>query len=201
LAIATQSFYKQQLRQRFELLASERYSRIAERFEEQEQRLDGLRRFFDFSNEITPANLTAMPVRLLHRTQAYSWAPRVEAGQREVRAARQRFAGAALPDPRPGRARRLAGGPARDHYYPVLYNQASSQQGQPYGLDLLGQRAATLARAAAPGSMAVSEPLDMLRRSGLQPWPADGGAGVRRIGPGRWPAQRLCDGACSACVS
>jgi hypothetical protein len=54
LAIATQSFYKQQLRQRFELLAGERYSRIAERFEEQEQRLDGLRRFFDFSNEITP---------------------------------------------------------------------------------------------------------------------------------------------------
>lgn len=45
LAIATQSFYTQQLRQRFELLANERYSRIAERFDDQEQRLDGLRRF------------------------------------------------------------------------------------------------------------------------------------------------------------
>lgn len=63
LAIATQTFFKQQLRQRFELLASERYSRIAERFEEQEQRLDGLRRFFAYSSEITPANSMAMPAR------------------------------------------------------------------------------------------------------------------------------------------
>ena len=57
LALATQAFYKQQLRQRFELLASERYSRIAERFDDQEQRLDSLRRFFSFSNEITPRRI------------------------------------------------------------------------------------------------------------------------------------------------
>ena len=40
LALAAQGVYKQQLRQRFELLASERFSRIAERFDEQQQRLD-----------------------------------------------------------------------------------------------------------------------------------------------------------------
>ena len=54
LAFAAHTFYKQQLRQRFELLASERASRIAERFDEQQQRLDGLRRFFSFSNDISP---------------------------------------------------------------------------------------------------------------------------------------------------
>lgn len=62
LAIATQTFYQQQLRQRFELLASERYSRIAERFEEQAQRLDGLRRFFTYSTDITPASSMATHV-------------------------------------------------------------------------------------------------------------------------------------------
>ena len=53
LALATYELYRQQLRQRFELLASERYSRIEERFEDQVQRLDGLRRFFVFATEIT----------------------------------------------------------------------------------------------------------------------------------------------------
>jgi CHASE1-domain containing sensor protein len=101
---------------------------------------------------------------LLHRTQAYSWAPRVEAGQREAFEQRASVCLRSATRSVTRCARRLAGGPARDHYYPVLYTQASSQQGQPYGLDLLGQpkRAATLARAMAPGSMAVSEPLDML---------------------------------------
>lgn len=57
LAFAAHTFYKQQLRQRFELLASERASRIAERFDEQQQRLDGLRRFFSFSSEIGRAHV------------------------------------------------------------------------------------------------------------------------------------------------
>ena len=43
LAWSTLNLFHQQLRQRFQLLASERYSRIEERFEDQEQRLDGLR--------------------------------------------------------------------------------------------------------------------------------------------------------------
>ncbi len=75
LALAAQTFYKQQLRQRFDLLASERFSRIAERFEDQQQRLDGLRRFFSFSNEVTPSEFDGYARPLLLRTQAYSWAP------------------------------------------------------------------------------------------------------------------------------
>lgn len=165
LATATHAFHKQQLRQRFELLASERYSRIAERFEEQEQRLDGLRRFFSYSSQVTPREFDGYARPLLHRTQAYSWAPRVEAAQRE---AFEQHASAWLGQPYLIRDRDAQGAwhpaPARDYYYPVLFTQAASRQGQPYGLDLRGQplREATLVRALSPGSMAVSAPLDML---------------------------------------
>ncbi|MFV3405198.1 diguanylate cyclase [Pseudomonas sp. NY15463] len=165
LALATQSFYTQQLRQRFELLASERYSRIAERFEEQEQRLDGLRRFVSYSTEITPSEFAGYTRPLLRRTQAFSWAPRVEGKQRQVfeRQARER-----LGQPYAIRDRSAEDGwqvaPPREVYYPILYTQAVNRQDQPYGLDLLGQplRAATLARATRPDSMAVSAPMDML---------------------------------------
>ena len=165
LALATHAFYKQQLRQRFELLASERYSRIAERFDDQEQRLDSLRRFFNFSNDITPREFDGYARPLLRRTQAYSWAPRVEGAQRRDF---ERQASAAL-----GQAYLIRDldergnwhpAPPRDHYFPVLYTQATQMQGQPYGLDLRGQavRDQTLMRALEPGSMAVSAPIDML---------------------------------------
>lgn len=165
LALATHAFYKQQLRQRFELLASERYSRIAERFDDQEQRLDSLRRFFSFSNDITPREFDGFARPLLRRTQAYSWAPRVEGAQRRDF---ERKASAAL-----GRAYLIRDldergnwhpAPPRDHYFPVLYTQAAQMQGQPYGLDLRGQavRDQALMRALEPGSMAVSAPLDMI---------------------------------------
>ncbi|MFK0312627.1 diguanylate cyclase [Pseudomonas sp. NPDC090233] len=165
LALATQAFYKQQLRQRFELLASERHSRIAERFDDQEQRLDGLRRFFSFSNEITPREFDGYARPLLRRTQAYSWAPRVDDVQRRDF---ERQASAALKRPYAIRDLDTQGHwqPAaqRDHYFPVLYTQATHQQQQPYGLDLRGQetREQTLLRALLPGSMAVSAPLDMI---------------------------------------
>lgn len=165
LALATHAFYKQQLRQRFELLASERYSRIAERFDDQEQRLDSLRRFFSFSNDVTPGEFNGYARPLLRRTQAYSWAPRVEGAQRR---AFERQASAALGQTYLIRDLDERGdwhpAPPRDHYYPVLYTQATQMQGQPYGMDLRGQavRDQTLMRAVEPGSMAVSAPLDMI---------------------------------------
>lgn len=56
---------------------------IAERFDEQQQRLDEqLRRFFSFSSEITPREFDGYARPLLQRTLAYAWAPRVEAAQR-----------------------------------------------------------------------------------------------------------------------
>ncbi|HDS1736043.1 diguanylate cyclase [Pseudomonas sp. BP8] len=165
LVIAAQSFYKQQLRQRFELLANERHSRIAERFDDQEQRLDGLRRFFSYSSEITAREFDGYVKPLLQRTQAYSWAPRVAAAQRDDF---ERQASATLGQPFQICDQDAQGvlqpAAARDYYYPVLFTQAASLERQPYGLDIVGQaqRAMTLARASSPGSMAVSAPLDLL---------------------------------------
>lgn len=165
LAFAAHAFYKQQLRQRFELLASERYSRIAERFEDQEQRLDGLRRFFTYSSDILPEEFDGYARPLLHRTQAYSWAPRVEADERD---AFERRANTWLGRPYQIRDFDAQGlwqaSPSRAFYYPVLYTQATRQHDQPYGLDLRSQpqRQDALDRATTPGSLAVSSPLDMI---------------------------------------
>ena len=69
LAFAAHTFYKQQLRQRFELLASERASRIAERFDEQQQRLEharrGLRRSIQLMPRHRPARLIPLVAALL----------------------------------------------------------------------------------------------------------------------------------------
>ncbi len=165
LALGAQDLYKQKLRQRFELLAGERYSRLAERLDEQEQRLDGLRRFFSYSDVITPSEFDGYARPLLQRTQAYSWAPRVEQGQR---AEFERRASAWLGRDYVIRDRDAQGNwqpaPARLVHFPVLYTQAANLLGQPFGLDLAGQplRQATLARASVPGSMAVSPPLDLI---------------------------------------
>lgn len=164
LALAAQTFYKQQLRQRFELLASERFSRIAERFDEQQQRLDGLRRFFSFSNEVTPLEFDGYARPLLQRTLAYAWAPRVEAAQRtEFERHASEHSGTAYVIRDQDAQGQWRPAPLRDHYFPVLYTQSGEMPGLPHGLDLAGQAAsqAALARALGPGSMAVSEPLAM----------------------------------------
>ena len=71
LAWGTFNQFQQQSRQRFQLLANERYSRIAERFQDQEQRLDGLRRFFANSESVSRAEFDGYSRPLLLRTQAY----------------------------------------------------------------------------------------------------------------------------------
>jgi diguanylate cyclase (GGDEF)-like protein/PAS domain S-box-containing protein len=172
LALAAQAFYKQQLRQRFELLASERFSRIAERFDDQQQRLDGLRRFFSFSNEVTPREFEGYARPLLRRTLAYAWAPRVEAAQR---AAFEHSTATWLGQDYVIRDQDAQGAwqpaPLRDHYFPVRFTQSTDAPALPYGLDLAGKgaRQATLARALEPGSMAVSEPLAMLETGAVRP--------------------------------
>ncbi|QBF27699.1 diguanylate cyclase [Pseudomonas tructae] len=164
LALATHDLYHRQLRQRFELLASERYSRIEERFEDQVQRLDGLRRFFVFSTQVTLAEFNGYAQPLLYRTQAYAWAPRVEGDARErfeqsaAQTLGKPFAIQELND-----AGSLQVAARRGLYYPLFYTQVLGQQAQPLGLDLLSQplRQAALERARQPGSMAVSAPLNL----------------------------------------
>lgn len=165
LAWATLNLFHHQLRQRFQLLASERYSRIEERFEDQEQRLDGLRRFFANSESVSRAEFDGYTQPLLHRTQAYSFAQRVSreerpAFEREVRA--EGFNDFSIRELNPDGALQLAA--ERSEYVVVLYSQTQSRLGSPLGYDLLAQplRRATLERADARGGMAVSQPMHLV---------------------------------------
>lgn len=164
LAAAAHSLSEQQLRQRFELLASERSSRIEERFQDQVQRLDSLRRFFVFSTGITHEEFDGFARPLLQRTQAYSWAPRVVDAERAAfEASASQMFGRDYAIREVAANGRLQPSRPRALYYPVLYTQAQSDTVQPFGLDLLSQtaRQSTLGRASAPQAMAVSEPLNL----------------------------------------
>ncbi|WP_283190351.1 diguanylate cyclase [Pseudomonas sp. PMCC200344] len=164
LAWSTLNLFHHQLRQRFQLLASERYSRIEERFEDQEQRLDGLRRFFANSDSVSRAEFDGYTQPLLHRTQAYSFAKRVTGAERAVFERQVRAEG--LPEftlrelNADGQLQLAA---EREEYVAVLYSQTQSKLGSPLGYDLLAQplRRSTLERADQHGGMAVSQPMHL----------------------------------------
>ncbi|WP_223462921.1 MULTISPECIES: sensor domain-containing diguanylate cyclase [unclassified Pseudomonas] len=165
LAWSTLNLYHHQLRQRFQLLASERYSRIEERFEDQEQRLDGLRRFFANSESVSRADFDGYTQPLLLRTQAYSFAKRVTRDERAAFEGRVRDEGLSsftLRELNADGQLQLAG--ERDEYVAVLYSQTQSRLGPPLGYDLLAQplRRATLDRADQRGGMAVSQPMHLV---------------------------------------
>ncbi|MGF6554728.1 diguanylate cyclase (GGDEF)-like protein/PAS domain S-box-containing protein [Pseudomonas sp. S30_BP2TU TE3576] len=165
LAWSTLNLFHHQLRQRFQLLASERYSRIEERFEDQEQRLDGLRRFFANSNSVSRAEFDGYTRPLLLRTQAYSYAERVTRDQRaafEQRVRDDGLSGFTLRELNAAGQLQLAG--ERDEYVVVLYSQTQSKLGSPLGYDLLAQplRRATLDRVDQHGDMAVSQPMHLV---------------------------------------
>ncbi|KAA0957082.1 GGDEF domain-containing protein [Pseudomonas sp. ANT_H12B] len=165
LAWSTLNLFHHQLRQRFQLLASERYSRIEERFEDQEQRLDGLRRLFANSNSVSRREFDGYTAPLLHRTQAYSFARRVTGAERAEFERKVREEG--LPDftlreLNADGVLQLAA--ERDEYVVVLYSQTQSKLGSPLGYDLLAQplRRSTLERADRHGGMAVSQPMHLV---------------------------------------
>ncbi|MBT1266961.1 diguanylate cyclase [Pseudomonas sp. VS38] len=169
VAWAASELYQQQMRQRFQLLVNERYSRLQERFEDQEQRLGSLRRFFVNSNTVSRKEFEGFAQPLLLRTRAYAWAPRVLRDQRgafEQAITAERGANFSI------RELNAAGGltPAtdRDEYVPVLYSQTQSILGSPLGFDLLAQplRRSTVERAQQSGKMAVSQPMQLV---GVEP--------------------------------
>ncbi|MHC8386448.1 sensor domain-containing diguanylate cyclase [Pseudomonas sp. LB3P14] len=165
LAWSTLNLFHHQLRQRFQLLASERYSRIEERFEDQEQRLDGLRRFFANSDLVSREEFDGYTQLLLHRTQAYSFAKRVTRAERAEFERQVRAEG--LPDftlRELNADGQLQPAAERDEYVVVLYSQTQSKLGSPLGYDLLAQplRRSTLERADQHGGMAVSQPMHLV---------------------------------------
>lgn len=174
IAWATSDLYQQQERQRFQLLVSERFTRLQERFEDQEQRLTSLQRFFVNSSDVSRDEFDGFAQPLLLRSRAYVWAPRVLRDQRvqfEQGVSRQRGL--------PFRIRELnslgelAPAVERDEYVPILYSQTQSLLGSPLGFDLLAQplRRSTLQRAQASGKLAVSQPMRLV---GVEPAYATG---------------------------
>ncbi|KIF58975.1 diguanylate cyclase [Pseudomonas fluorescens] len=169
LAWGTLNQFHSQLRQRFQLLANERYSRIEERFQDQEQRLDGLRRFFANSESVSRAEFDGYTQPLLLRTQAYSFALRVRGAERAAFEQRTRDEGLSTFSVRELNARgELQLASARDEYVVVLYSQTQSRLGAPLGYDLLAQplRRSTLERADQLRGLAVSQPMHLV---GIEP--------------------------------
>ena len=174
VAWAASDLYQQQVRQRFQLLVNERCTRLQERFEDQEQRLNSLRRFFVNSDTVSREEFDGFAQPLLLRARAYSWAPRV---YREQRSQFEQDVSSQLGTPFVIRelnsAGELAPAPERDEYVPVLYSQTQSLLGAPFGFDLLAQplRRSTLERAQKTGRLAVSQPMQLV---GVEPVYATG---------------------------
>ncbi len=174
VAWAASDLYQQQVRQRFQLLVNERYTRLQERFEDQEQRLNSLRRFFVNSAEVSRQEFDGFAQPLLLRARAYSWAPRVFREQRsqfEHEVSRQR--GTPFVIRELNAAGELVPAPEREEYVPVLYSQTQSLLGAPLGFDLLAQplRRSALERAQQSGKLAVSQPMQLV---GVEPAYATG---------------------------
>ena len=174
VAWAASDLYQQQVRQRFQLLVNERYTRLQERFEDQEQRLSSLRRFFVNSDVVSREEFDGFAQPLLLRARAYAWAPRVFREQRsQFEQEVSRLRGVPFVIRELNSAGELAPAPERDEYVPVLYSQTQSLLGSPLGFDLLAQplRRSTLERAQKSGKLAVSQPMQLV---GVEPAYATG---------------------------
>jgi diguanylate cyclase (GGDEF)-like protein/PAS domain S-box-containing protein len=174
LAFATLELQQRQLRQRFELQARERSSRIEERLADQTQRLDSLRRFMVYAGTESRGHFEGFVRPLLVRAQAYYWLPRIKDGQRETFEAQVRAEGLdgfALRQLGPENELVLAS--RRAEYYPVLFAQSQGRLPAPLGLDMACEpmRRATLERSARLARITVSSPLELV---GMEPQYARG---------------------------
>jgi diguanylate cyclase (GGDEF)-like protein/PAS domain S-box-containing protein len=165
LALANVELSQRQLRQRFELLAGERISRIEDRLEGQIRRLDSLRRFFVYSEEVSEDEFKGFADPLLVFTQAYSWAPKVADADRPVYERRTREAGVSgfsILEPGAGDALKVAG--IRPFYFPIRYTRSLSTGALPMGYDVNAEsvRRTTLEHAVQSGEMAASSRLDLV---------------------------------------
>jgi diguanylate cyclase (GGDEF)-like protein/PAS domain S-box-containing protein len=165
LALANVELYQRQLRQRFELLAGERVSRIEDRLESQIRRLENLRRFFFYSDEVSEDEFNGFAHPLLMYTQAYSWAPKVTDADRQSYERRTREAGVkdyAVRELGDDNALKVAG--IRPVYFPVRYTQSRSTAALPLGFDVNSEsrRRATLERALQSGGMAASPRMELV---------------------------------------
>ena len=138
VAMTAHGLSQQQLHQRFDLLANERHSQVAERLARQAVSLDSLRGFLSYLDVGDLDTFAGFVRGSLHTGFAYGWAPRVESAQRlEVPA------------------------PARSRHYPVQYVEPAGAQASLVGRDLRGIEtvATALGQAEATAGPAVAAPL------------------------------------------
>jgi diguanylate cyclase (GGDEF)-like protein/PAS domain S-box-containing protein len=157
--------YQRQLRQRFELLASERVSRIQDRLDGQIRRLDSLRRFFVYSDQVSEEEFGGFAHPLLVFTQAYSWAPRVTDAERPQFEQSARASGTYDYSVRElGAQFTLKVADPRPVYFPVRYTQSRSTVTLPLGFDVSSEsvRHATLERARLTGDMAATPSMELV---------------------------------------
>ena len=169
LAMANVELYRQQLTQRFELLANERFSRVQERLDGQVQRLDNLRRFFVYSDEVTQDEFNGFASSMVIWTEAYSWSPQLRDAERpqfEAKARRDGLTGYSVTVIGP--SGELEKSPRRDVYHPIRFTQTRTASMPPLGLDLDSEaiRHATLERARRSMSTAASPLMDLM---GVEP--------------------------------
>ena len=181
LAMAGSELYQRQLRQRFDLLAGERVSRIQERLDSQVQRLDSLRRFFLYSDEVTRREFSGFATPLLISTEAYAWAPRITAAERlsfESKVREEGVAGFSILE----RGERSSIRPAaqRDTYFPLLFVQSLGAASAPLGFDMSSERLRqeTLEHAYQLGTMVVSPRTELFGHDD-----GSSGSGVLLIAP------------------
>jgi diguanylate cyclase (GGDEF)-like protein/PAS domain S-box-containing protein len=180
LALANVELYQRQLHQRFDLLAEERVSRIQDRLEGQLRRLDSLRRFFVYSDDVSEEEYNGFARPLLTFTQAYSWAPQVLDSDRAAFEQSTRDAGV-----RHFSVREMAVGGGLDVaarrpvYYPVRFTQSNSSFESPLGFDVNSERARqeTLERAIWTGEMAASPHMSLVGQD------AENSRGVLLVAP------------------
>lgn len=165
LAWANIELFRRQLQQRFELLGNERFSRVQERLDGQVQRLDGLRRFFVYSNEVSQDEFNGFANTMLNWTEAYSWAPRVldvDRPEFEAQARRDGLQGYSIRSIAASGA--LEPSPRRELYYPVRYSQTRAATPAALGFDQNSEsvRHATLEQARESARMAASPRMEIL---------------------------------------
>ncbi|MGE8362138.1 diguanylate cyclase [Pseudomonas sp.] len=165
VASVTQRLNEQALQERFEAAAEIRASSIQTSFDGHARDLDGVRRFFVSSDEVTRLDFQRYGEALLQQALAVSWVPRVPAAQRD--AFEQRVQGEDLGDfaiRERGENGALVEAVQRAEYFPVLYNVSRSGRAFALGFDLASHagRVQALQRARANGFMAATDILQLI---------------------------------------
>lgn len=165
VASVTQRLNDQALKERFEAEAEIRVSSIQTSFDGHARDLDGVRRFFVNSDQVTRQDFMGFGEALLRQAQAISWVPRVPAQERaafEQRVRAQESSDFTIREL--GANGVLVESGMRPEHFPVLYSVNRRSRSIALGFDLASNpaRFQALQRARLNGVMAATEVLQLI---------------------------------------